>query len=713
MGILRNSVIGIPVLVVALFLVRVVLFKTGLIYTVKQWRMKIVDWFHVYQFYRVPEFNDNLQENQLYRRVHAYLNSLSSIENSDYTNLFAGRKSNEIILRLDRNQVIGDEFLGARVCWINGEDEDGSRSFVLKIRKADKRRILGSYLNHIHTVSEELEQRNKEPKLFMNVAGNEEKIGRWRSIPFTHPCTFDNIAMEADLKDKVKSDLESFLKGKQFYNRLGRVWKRSYLLYGPSGTGKSSFVAAMASFLNYDVYDIDLSKVEDDSDLKMILLQTTCRSVIVIEDLDRFLSVKSTALSVSGVLNFTDGILSSCAADERIMVFTMTSKEQIDPAVLRPGRVDVHIHFPLCDFTAFKALASSYLGLKEHKLFPQVEGIFRDGASLSPAEIGELMIANRNSPSRALKSVINALQTDGDRRGTPASTRRLFHERASSEDYEGDTSGPLCGGGSSPAVKEFKKLYGLLRLKSNRKSQSFNLTRELRNGFGFEYFEDERDAEDAIRKLHNYRFEKRRLSVEWGRRGERSRHGDGSYQKPTKTLFVCNFDPFRTKEVDIEQHFQPYGKVINVRIRSNYSFAQFATQADATKALEATQRSQILGKVIAVEYGLEDDDERDDRRGGGSPKRSPSPAYHRRPIPDYGRPRSPEYDRGRRSPAAYERRRSPAACERRMSPADYGRMSPDNGKQRSSSYDRYRSLSPVPRGRKSEECRTRSYQECL
>jgi hypothetical protein len=79
--------------------------------------------------------------------------------------------------------------------------------------------------------------------------------------------------------------------------------------------------------------------------------------------------------------------------------------------------VDVYIHFSLCDFLAFKTFANSYLGYKGNKFFSQVEDIFQSGASLSSAEISELMIANRNSPIRAIKSVITALQTDGDRRG--------------------------------------------------------------------------------------------------------------------------------------------------------------------------------------------------------------------------------------------------------------------------------------------------------
>ncbi|GAB4844628.1 Serine/arginine-rich splicing factor rs31 [Ancistrocladus abbreviatus] len=210
---------------------------------------------------------------------------------------------------------------------------------------------------------------------------------------------------------------------------------------------------------------------------------------------------------------------------------------------------------------------------------------------------------------------------------------------------------------------------------------------DMKSGFAFVYFEDDYDAADAIRALDNlpFGYDRRRLSVEWAR-GERGRHRDGSKganQRPTKTLFVINFDPIRTRVRDLERHFEPYGRVLSVRVRRNFAFVQFEMQEDATKALECTHMSKLLDRVISVEYALRDDDEKDDRldsprraygRRGGSPyRRSPSPAYRRsRPSPDYGRPRSP----------VYERYNEPA----------YGRA-------RSPGYDRYRSRSPMRRSR--------------
>ncbi|XVF53328.1 hypothetical protein PTKIN_Ptkin05aG0090700 [Pterospermum kingtungense] len=458
--------------ILGLFLILRFLSKTSFLHILLKLLRSLEDRFHVYHVYRVPEFNDLYQENELYHKVSTYLNSLPSLEDSDFTNLFTGSKSNDIVLHLDTNQTIGDTFLGARVTWtVEKSEKNGRRMFVLRLRKSDKRRILRPYLQHILSVADDIDQRKKEIKLRMNV----EKFpsgenGRWRSVPFNHPATLDALVMDVDLKNRVKADLEMFLKSKQVYHRLGRVWKRSYLLYGAPGTGKSSFVAAMARILNFHVYDIDLSKVSDDSDLKMLLLQTTPRSMIVVEDLDRFLMEKSRDVSLSGILNFMDGII-SCCGEERVMVFTMNSKDQVDQAVLRPGRVDVHIQFPLCDFSAFKSLANSCLGVKEHKLFPQVEEIFQGGATLSPAEIGEIMISNRSSPTRALKSVITALQNTGSN-ARRDSKRFSDGESVRNSDETGDRGSLLT---RDHSVREFRKLYGLLKMGSRRREESLDL----------------------------------------------------------------------------------------------------------------------------------------------------------------------------------------------------------------------------------------------
>ncbi|XP_039130954.1 serine/arginine-rich splicing factor RS40-like isoform X2 [Dioscorea cayenensis subsp. rotundata] len=218
---------------------------------------------------------------------------------------------------------------------------------------------------------------------------------------------------------------------------------------------------------------------------------------------------------------------------------------------------------------------------------------------------------------------------------------------------------------------------------------------DMKTGFAFIYMEDERDAEDAIRGLDRFEFGRqgRRLRVEWTKQerdGRRSGGGNprrsSANMRPTKTLFVINFDHITTRTRDLERHFEPYGKILNIRIRRNFAFIQFDSQEDATKALDATNMSKLMDRVISVEYALRDDDE---KRNGYSPDRrgrDRSPVRgrdHRRSVSPYGRGAergSPDYGRGPSSPY----RSKPDA-----------RSSPDYGRAESPVYERYRSRSPM------------------
>ncbi|KAI3712557.1 hypothetical protein L1987_71116 [Smallanthus sonchifolius] len=244
----------------------------------------------------------------------------------------------------------------------------------------------------------------------------------------------------------------------------------------------------------------------------------------------------------------------------------------------------------------------------------------------------------------------------------------------------------------------------------------------VEQGYAFVYMEDERDADDAIRALDRYEFGRkgRRLRVEWTKqernvRQPASSKKSSSNSRPTKTLFVISFDPYNTRTRDLERHFDPYGKILNIRIRRNFAFIQFELQEDATKALEATNKSKLMDRVISVEYAIKDDDDRKNRNSPGgrdrSPRRrgeergrSPSPYRRERGSPDYGRGQdrgSPDYGRGRdRGSPDYGRGRgrSPSPRRRDRGSPDYGRgASPGvNGKGRARNADHGRDASPSP-----------------
>lgn len=171
----------------------------------------------------------------------------------------------------------------------------------------------------------------------------------------------------------------------EVYNDKSILYAYRYLLYGPPGTGKSSLIAAMANQLKYSVYDLELTSVKNNTMLRSLLLMTKKKSIIVIEDVDcsldlagkrktkkkkkdeeidelleKYLEEKESTVTLSGLLNFIDGLWSACCG-ERLIVFTTNHLNKIDPALIRPGRMDMHIELSYCSFEAFKVCSKPYI----------------------------------------------------------------------------------------------------------------------------------------------------------------------------------------------------------------------------------------------------------------------------------------------------------------------------------------------------------------
>lgn len=168
--------------------------------------------------------------------------------------------------------------------------------------------------------------------------------GRIRPRPAETVVTRDGAA------SRLIEDARAFLGREAWYIQRAVPWRRGYLLYGPSGTGKTSLIRAVATELNLSIAIIDLAMKDlDDSSLREALGDMPDRAVLVLEDIDAAFKGRerveaAKGLTFSGVLNALDGL----AAAEGLMVFMTTNhRESLDPALIRPGRADLHIELGL------------------------------------------------------------------------------------------------------------------------------------------------------------------------------------------------------------------------------------------------------------------------------------------------------------------------------------------------------------------------------
>lgn len=221
--------------------------------------------------------------------------------------------------------------------------------------------------------------------------------GSWNSTNISMQRDIDTVYLPGTQKQTIIDDLSQFLCTESDYQALGMPWHRGYLFYGPPGTGKTSLAKALSSHFNLDAYYIPLSDISKDGSLADLMSEVGSYSIIIFEDIDCLHAAteregESGSVSMAGLLNCLDGIMTPHGA---IVVMTTNHVEKIDPAVLRPGRVDRKIEI---GFMTTDQLQSMYSGFfKSDDRVPNV-----DGLNIVPAQITEIFKENLHNPEEAL-----------------------------------------------------------------------------------------------------------------------------------------------------------------------------------------------------------------------------------------------------------------------------------------------------------------------
>jgi hypothetical protein len=311
------------------------------------------------------------------------------------------------------------------------------QSFVDKCNAAYERRMknkLGTDLYFFDMMTSTKSKRSiQNPLPTTHIMYTQHKFHTTRS--------FDNVFFEQ--RKKVKKHVEFFLTRRDWYEKKGIPYTLGFMFHGDPGCGKTSTVKAIANTARRHVINLQLSEIKTKAQLRHLFFNdeihvfngtNTERYTIpiherlyLIEDIDAMgdavLERKwkkpeepkeekkkigdpwaeqredddKDPIDLSFLLNLLDGTLE---ASGRILCVSSNFPERIDKALIRPGRIDMIVHFKKCNRDIIQEMVNNF--------YDQEFDEWADESmdyKWTPAEVNQILFRNFDKPSEAIEEL--------------------------------------------------------------------------------------------------------------------------------------------------------------------------------------------------------------------------------------------------------------------------------------------------------------------